>query len=169
MAATTRDGTHLTTHAVRVRGSADAAYRLLADVSLWPQHFQPTVFAERVEGDDTDERIRIWAFANGEVRTWTSRRRLDPVARSVEFRQEVSQPLDVAERSVPFVQMEHRRLQAKRAHGARAADAEDHLLTNAGRLVAAIEAIRDVTICGRVVLAVRVEQINRHSADAGLP
>lgn len=92
MAATTRDGTHLTTHAVRVRGSADAAYRLLADVSLWPQHFQPTVFAERVEGDDTDERIRIWAFANGEVRNWTSRRTLDRAGRRIVFRQEVSQP-----------------------------------------------------------------------------
>lgn len=92
MAQAIEGGVHRTNHVVRVQGSAEAAYRLIADVSLWPQYFHPTVFAERVDGDDTDERIRIWAFANGEVRSWTSRRRLDPLARRIEFRQEVSQP-----------------------------------------------------------------------------
>jgi hypothetical protein len=49
------------------------------------------VYAERVDGDDTRERIRLWAFANGDVKNWTSRRELDPAARRITFRQEVSQ------------------------------------------------------------------------------
>jgi hypothetical protein len=44
-----------------------------------------------MSGDDTDERIRLWAFANGEVKSWISRRELDPVTRRIAFRQEVSQ------------------------------------------------------------------------------
>ncbi|MBT2388389.1 aromatase/cyclase [Streptomyces sp. ISL-1] len=75
------------THRIDVAASADAVYRIVADVSLWPLYFPPTVRAERVAGDDSDERIRIWAVANGDLRTWESRRRLDPAAHRVRFEQ----------------------------------------------------------------------------------
>ncbi|MFD8750665.1 aromatase/cyclase [Kitasatospora sp. NPDC059577] len=80
-----------TDHRILVSAPAETLYRLVADVGAWPHLFTPTVHAERVDGDDRRERIRIWAFANGEVRSWTSLRELDPATRRVEFRQEVSQ------------------------------------------------------------------------------
>src|SRR5262249_51162545 len=52
----------------------------------------PTVHAEQVEQDGQSEQIRIWATANETVKTWTSRRQLDPAARTIAFRQERSQP-----------------------------------------------------------------------------
>ncbi|MET9390144.1 aromatase/cyclase [Streptomyces sp. NPDC006624] len=75
------------THRIDVAAPADAVYRIVSDVSLWPLYFPPTVRAERTAGDDSDERIRIWAVAHGEVRTWESRRRLDRAAREVRFEQ----------------------------------------------------------------------------------
>lgn len=68
----------------------EAVYRLIAEVENWPRIFPPTIHVEYVERGDREERIRIWATANGEVRNWTSRRVLDPAARRIEFRQEVS-------------------------------------------------------------------------------
>ena len=84
--------THFAEHSVAVAAPADITYALIADVTGWPRLFAPTVHAEQVSGDDEQEVIRLWALANGEVRTWTSRRRLDAAARVVTFRQEVSQP-----------------------------------------------------------------------------
>src|SRR5689334_5050275 len=75
------------THRIRVSAPAEAAYRIVADVSLWPLYFPPTVRAERISGDGAAERIRLWAVANGELRSWESRRRLYPAARRVEFEQ----------------------------------------------------------------------------------
>ncbi|GAA3772619.1 aromatase/cyclase [Streptomyces phyllanthi] len=75
-------------HDITVSAPADAVYRLLADVAHWPRIFPPTIHAERTEGDDTEERIRIWATANGEAKHWTSRRTLDPEALRIDFRQE---------------------------------------------------------------------------------
>ncbi|MEU3568240.1 aromatase/cyclase [Kitasatospora sp. NPDC036755] len=87
-----RPGTHYTEHSITVSASPRRVYDLIADVGRWPETFPPTVHVERVERGDTGERIRIWATANGEVKTWTSRRLLDPGRLSVRFRQEVSQP-----------------------------------------------------------------------------
>jgi aromatase len=83
--------THHTEHQIRLQAPPEIAYRTIADVARWPYTFTPTIHAERLEGDDREELIRIWALANGEVKTWISRRQLDPVARRVEFRQEESQ------------------------------------------------------------------------------
>jgi aromatase len=47
---------------------------------------------EYLEQSATDERIQIWATANGEAKTWTSRRELDEAAMRIEFRQERSTP-----------------------------------------------------------------------------
>ncbi|QIQ01855.1 aromatase/cyclase [Streptomyces liangshanensis] len=73
------------THRIDVSASAESVHRIVADVGLWPLYFPPTVRAERVSGDDTDERIRIWAVANGRLRTWESRRITD--GRRVRFEQ----------------------------------------------------------------------------------
>jgi aromatase len=64
----------------------------VADVDNWPLIFNPTVHVEHLEKGDGTERIQIWATANDTAKTWISRRRLDPDALRVEFRQEVSQP-----------------------------------------------------------------------------
>jgi aromatase len=53
--------------------------------------FPPTVHIEYLERDERSERIQIWATANGEAKTWTSRRELDPATMRVDFRQESSQ------------------------------------------------------------------------------
>ncbi|PWI45363.1 aromatase/cyclase [Streptomyces sp. ICBB 8177] len=84
--------THETTHAIDVAAPARVVYGIIADVETWPQHFKPNVHVERLEEEAGLERIRIWATANGEVKTWSSVRTLDPEARRVTFRQDVSTP-----------------------------------------------------------------------------
>lgn len=79
-------------HSIEVTAPADAVYQLIAQVENWPILFPPTVHVEHAERGDRDERIRIWATANGEAKTWFSRRTLDPDARRIGFRQEVSAP-----------------------------------------------------------------------------
>lgn len=79
-------------HQIPVGVPADAVYRLIADVENWPSVFPPTIHVETVERSADSERIRIWATANGEVKTWTSRRVLDPARQRIDFRQEVTQP-----------------------------------------------------------------------------
>ncbi|MFI1809219.1 aromatase/cyclase [Streptomyces sp. NPDC020422] len=84
--------THHTEHAITVAAAARRVFGLIADVGRWPETFPPTVHVEHVERGETQERIRIWATANGQVKSWTSRRLLDRERLSVRFRQEVSQP-----------------------------------------------------------------------------
>ena len=79
-------------HEIVVGAPAETAYELVADVTKWPSLFPPTVHAERIEQGEGEERIRIWATANGTAKTWTSRRELDPGRLRVAFRQEASQP-----------------------------------------------------------------------------
>lgn len=83
--------TQHTRHSVLVSTPARAVYDVIADVSLWPWTFTPTVHAEQLSADGDDEHIALWALANGEVKSWTSRRRLDAEALRVEFRQDASQ------------------------------------------------------------------------------
>jgi aromatase len=92
-------GPHVTEHSITVAASPDAVYALVADVSAWPQVFGPTVHVEVLEESDAadgahdaagEQLLRIWAIANEQVRTWTSRRTLDPRARVIRFRQVVS-------------------------------------------------------------------------------
>ncbi|MBV9446031.1 MAG: aromatase/cyclase [Streptosporangiaceae bacterium] len=79
-------------HEITVQAPAADVYRLIAEVENWPRLFPPTVYVDYVERSGREERIRIWATANGEVKSWTSRRVLDPQAMRIEFRQEVSAP-----------------------------------------------------------------------------
>jgi aromatase len=83
--------THAVEHEVTVAAPAENIYRLIADVENWPLIFGPTVHVEYAERGESSERIRLWATANGAVKTWTSRRELDPAGLRIEFRQEVSQ------------------------------------------------------------------------------
>jgi aromatase len=83
---------HATEHEAQIDAPAAAVYSLIADVTCWPQVFGPTVHVEVVDTDGASERIRIWATANGEVKSWTSRRDLDAENLRISFRQEASQP-----------------------------------------------------------------------------
>lgn len=79
-------------HEITVEAPAAEVYRLIAEVENWPLVFPPSVLVERVEQSGNEERIRIWATANGSAKNWTSRRVLDPEALRISFRQEVSAP-----------------------------------------------------------------------------
>lgn len=84
--------THRTEHTVTVSAPAAAVFDLIADVSRWPCVFGPTVQVDYLERTEDAELLRIWAFANGEVRTWTSRRSLDRGSGRIAFRQVASSP-----------------------------------------------------------------------------
>ncbi|MFE5580138.1 aromatase/cyclase [Kitasatospora sp. NPDC056531] len=79
-------------HEITISAPAAAVYRLIAEVQNWPRIFPPTIYVDHVEKSETEERIRIWATANGEAKNWTSRRTLDPEQLRITFRQEVSAP-----------------------------------------------------------------------------
>jgi aromatase len=79
-------------HEIKVRAPAGAVYQIIAEVANWPQIFPPSVHVEYIERDEDQELIQIWATANGEAKTWTSRRVLDPKVLRIQFRQQVSQP-----------------------------------------------------------------------------
>ncbi len=80
------------THQVTIAADPDLVYSLVADVIGWPWMFAPTVHVEVLEPAPSAsgvERLKLWALANGAVRSWTSRRELDPAGRRVRFAQEV--------------------------------------------------------------------------------
>lgn len=79
-------------HEIGIDAPAAAIYELLADVTNWPRIFPPTIHVDRLEAQADEERIRIWATANGVAKTWTSRRVLDRANLRISFRQEVSTP-----------------------------------------------------------------------------
>jgi aromatase len=85
-------GTRQVAHEISVLAPAVAVYHLVAEVENWPLIFPPTVYVDHVERAADEERIRIWATANGAAKNWTSRRRLDPGGLRIDFRQEVSAP-----------------------------------------------------------------------------
>ncbi|MFD5508224.1 aromatase/cyclase [Streptomyces sp. NPDC059761] len=80
---------HRSVHETEVAAPAGVVYGLIADPVQWPLYFPPNVYVERLEFDGVHERLRMWATANGRVKSWTSRRVLDAAARRIEFRQEV--------------------------------------------------------------------------------
>ncbi len=79
-------------HDITVDAPAAELYRLIAEVENWPRIFPPSVYVDHLERGAREERIRIWATANGEPKHWTSRRVLAPEALRIEFRQEVPAP-----------------------------------------------------------------------------
>ncbi|MGW6620161.1 aromatase/cyclase [Nocardia sp. NPDC055002] len=79
-------------HTITVAAPPTEVYRLLAEVENWPRLFPPSVYVTRLEHQGNEERIQIWATANGEPKTWISRRVLDPEQLRITFWQEVSAP-----------------------------------------------------------------------------
>lgn len=77
-------------HTQQVDAKPEVVYAILADVTQWPHTFGPTLHAEPIETRGDQERIRIWAWANGRVRDWTSKRVLNPTGQTIDFGQEVS-------------------------------------------------------------------------------
>ncbi|MGW0558875.1 aromatase/cyclase [Streptomyces sp. NPDC002926] len=82
---------HRMSHSVELAAPAGVVYGLIADAVRWPLFFPPNVHVERLEFDGTNERLRMWATANGEVRSWLSHRVQDPQDRLIEFRQQNAQ------------------------------------------------------------------------------
>ncbi len=89
---TTQSGHRAVEHEITINAPAAEVYQLIAEVENWPRIFPPTVYVDQVEQSGSEERIRIWAMANGEAKTWTSRRVLDPAGLRIDFRQEISTP-----------------------------------------------------------------------------
>lgn len=81
---------HVTEHEIMVDAAAETVYGLIERAGEWPLIFPPTVQAEVLERDGGHERLRLWATANGQVKTWTSRRAHDPDGRRIAFRQDRS-------------------------------------------------------------------------------
>jgi aromatase len=79
-------------HRITISAPARAVYRLITEVENWPRIFPPTIYVEHLDKHEREERIHIWATANGEVKDWTSCRILDPEKLRIEFRQEISKP-----------------------------------------------------------------------------
>ena len=80
---------HTTAHDVDVAAPAGVVYGLIADATHWPWYFPPNVHVEQLEFDGRSERLRMWATANGQVRSWTSSRQLSPQDRRITFRQDL--------------------------------------------------------------------------------
>src|SRR5215470_592438 len=77
-----------TTQTIFVAAPPRAVYDLVADTGRWPYIFTPTVHVQRLYGTETYERLRLWAVADGAVRSWISQRTLDPRELRIGFRQE---------------------------------------------------------------------------------
>ncbi|GGQ16805.1 MULTISPECIES: aromatase/cyclase [Streptomyces] len=79
-----------TRHALTSTAPPQALYDLAADVGRWPAVFAPSVAAHYLERGELSERFRLWATVGGEVKTWVSRRALDPLNLRIRFDQEES-------------------------------------------------------------------------------
>ncbi|MFE9580452.1 aromatase/cyclase [Nocardia sp. NPDC006044] len=79
-------------HEITIAAPAAVVYRLIAEVENWPRIFPPTIHVEQQRTGERTERIQIWATANGEPKSWVSRRTLDPDRFRIRFQQEVSTP-----------------------------------------------------------------------------
>ncbi|MFE1595093.1 aromatase/cyclase [Nocardia sp. NPDC058705] len=78
-------------HTVTVPAAPAVVFALLADVERWPLIFPPTVharFLEKAPEGGGPERLQLWATANGGVRTWTSRRLVEPMRQRISFEQD---------------------------------------------------------------------------------
>ncbi|MFB7174371.1 SRPBCC family protein, partial [Streptomyces sp. NPDC056254] len=79
-----------TRHTLTSTAPPQALYDLAADVGRWPAVFAPSVAAHYLERGELFERFRLWATVGGEIKTWVSRRTLDPLNLRIRFDQEES-------------------------------------------------------------------------------
>jgi aromatase len=78
-------------HTTVIEAPAERVYALIANVTWWPALFGPSIHVEHLWQEGNAERFQIWATVNEQVKTWTSRRELDPGALTISFEQERSQ------------------------------------------------------------------------------
>jgi ribosome-associated toxin RatA of RatAB toxin-antitoxin module len=83
---------HRTTHTIDIAAGAQEIYDWIADVTLWPVIFAPTIDVHHLERTHDRERFQIWATVNDEVSSWTSKRTLDNSRFRIDFQQEQSSP-----------------------------------------------------------------------------
>jgi aromatase len=83
---------HRTEHTLTVSAPPRTLYDLVADVTLWPAAFGPTVYVRHFEHTPRQERFQLWAVVNGQVTSWVSRRTLHPEELRITFHQEHSRP-----------------------------------------------------------------------------
>ncbi|MBW1598421.1 SRPBCC family protein [Streptomyces sp. JJ38] len=70
-------------HTIGIDAPPGTVYRLIADITGWPQFLRSVVHAEVVEdrlvgGERREQLVQLRALAGDRVQTWTSRRVLDP-------------------------------------------------------------------------------------------
>lgn len=75
-------------HTVDVAAPAGVVYTLIADAERRPLYFPSNVYVERLDFDGVRERLRMWALADGQVKSWTSERVQDSARRSLSFHQD---------------------------------------------------------------------------------
>ncbi|NUS16885.1 MAG: cyclase [Streptomyces sp.] len=81
---------HRTSHRIEVAAPAGVVYGLIADAERWPLFFAPNVYVEPLDLEGPEQRLRMWARAEGRITSWITRRTLDPGARRITFRQEAT-------------------------------------------------------------------------------
>src|SRR4029077_16100423 len=82
---------------------------------------------------------------------------------------QIADPLQHHEAGVPFVEMEDAGIRSERLERTHAADAENDLLLDARLAIAAVEARRELAIPRRVLLEIRVEEIELHTPHPHAP
>lgn len=80
------------THTHTMAASADEIYRLIADVTIWPVIFEPTVHVQHQYRTEHNERFQMWGLAGNNMRTWVTHRDFSPDVYQVTFRQERTLP-----------------------------------------------------------------------------
>ncbi|WP_171168706.1 SRPBCC family protein [Streptomyces sp. I05A-00742] len=85
---------HHVEHEVTVRVPAAAAFSAVENVLDWPVLLPPMVHVEPIGtgGSDGPDRIKVWASAGGDIKTWTTGRAVDHRLLRVTFVQEASPP-----------------------------------------------------------------------------
>ncbi|MGV9823229.1 aromatase/cyclase [Nocardia xishanensis] len=81
---------YTTRHTVDVAAPAAHVYAVVAEAESWPTIFPPAVHVRRRPEAGGAEVLDVWASAKDTVKTWRSRRELDPDTRTVVFRQLVT-------------------------------------------------------------------------------
>ena len=82
---------------------------------------------------------------------------------------ELAQPLELEERRVPLVHVEHRRREAEPPEDAHPADAEHELLPDPVHPVAAVENVGHIARPVGVAADLRVEEVERNAPDLRAP
>src|SRR5437660_8075698 len=82
---------------------------------------------------------------------------------------QVADPLQHDKRRMSLVEVEHRWIRAERLQHADAADAQNDFLLDARFAVAAVEPRRQLAVPRRVLLQIRVEQVQLDATDPDAP